>query len=209
MKLEPISQVIITKDFNRAIELLHDVAPDDALFELFIKEDGNFLVSDANEVIQKAYLTSQNQVFLCLASQNFSDVVQNRLLKIIEEPPKNKIFILITPSKATILPTIKSRLPITTLKYEIQEIDIDLNLKTLTLKDVYNFIQQNRRLKPNEATIILEKIVKDAIKSKAYNFDEQTLNLFSKLRVALDMGSPADFILTTLLLKLLAKKIKR
>jgi len=209
LKLEPISQVIITKDFNRAIELLHDVAPDDALFELFIKEDGNFLVSDANEVIQKAYLTSQNQVFLCLASQNFSDVVQNRLLKIIEEPPKNKIFILITPSKATILPTIKSRLPITTLKDEIQEIEIDLNLKTLTLKDVYNFIQQNRRLKPNEATIILEKIVKDAIKSKAYNFDEQTLNLFSKLRVALDMGSPADFILTTLLLKLLAKKIKR
>ena len=209
MKLEPISQVIITKDFNKAIQLLQEIAPQDALFELFIKEDGNFLVSDANEVMQKAYLTSQNQVFLCLASQNFSDVVQNRLLKIIEEPPKNKIFILITPSKATILPTIKSRLPITTLKDEIQEIEIDLNLKNLTLKDVYNFIQQNRRLKPNEATIILEKIVKDAIKSKAYNFDEQTLNLFSKLRVALDMGSHADFILTTLLLKLLAKKIKR
>ncbi len=209
MKIEPISQVIITNNFNNAIELLQEVAPKDALFELFIKEDDNFLVSDANEVIQKAYLTSQNQVFLCLASQNFSDVVQNRLLKIIEEPPKNKIFILMTPSKATLLPTIKSRLPITTLKDEIQEIELKLNLTNLTLKDAYNFIQENRRLKPNEATTILEKIVKEAIKSNSYNLDEHTLNLFTKLRVALDMGSPTDFILTTLLLKLLAKKIKR
>ena len=209
MNIEPISQVIITNDFNKAIGTIQDIAPQDATFELFIKEDSNFLVSDANEVIAKAYLTSVNQVFLCLASQNFSDVVQNRLLKIIEEPPKNKIFILITPSKSALLPTIKSRLPITTLKDKTHSIELNLDIKSLNLQMVYNFLQDNKRLKAQEAIDIVETISNQAIKSQAYDLDKSLLETFSSVRKALDVGTPTDFALTTLLLKLLAKKIKR
>jgi DNA polymerase-3 subunit delta' len=39
-----------------------------------------------------------------------------------------------------------------------------------------------------------------------YNLDEKTLSLFSDCYVALDMGSPPQFVLNTLLLKLLARK---
>lgn len=209
MRIEPISQVLITEDFNGAIDKLREVVPDGSGFELFIKEDENFKVSDANEVIAKAYLSSVEKVFICLASNQFSDVVQNRLLKVIEEPPRNKEFILITPSKSALLPTIKSRLPVNSLDKKSSDIELNLNFKNLTLDEVYNFIQEQKRLKPKEATIIVEQITKDALKSDAFNMDEATLELLGNARVALDLGSPADFVITTLLLKLLAKKKKR
>ena len=208
MNLKPISQIIISDDFLGVVDKLKEIAPSSARFELFIKDDSNFLVSDANEVIAKAYLSSKEEIFLCLGAKVFSDVVQNRLLKIIEEPPKNKIFILITPLKSALLPTIKSRLPITTLKENKNSIELNLDLTNLNLQNVYNFIQQNSRLKPQEAIEILEYIIKEAIKSNKFTLDEATLELFSKSREALNLGAPADFTLTTILLKLLAKKAK-
>ena len=209
MKLEPISQVLITDDFSGAIEKIKNIAPSGSSFELFIKDEESFKVSDANEVIAKAYLASENKVFLCLATEQFSEVVQNRLLKIIEEPPKNKEFILITPSKSTLLPTIKSRLPINILKSQIEQFELNLDIDNLTLDSVYKFVQDNKRLKPKDAMPIVESIISKAIKSKSYNLDANTLELFTKAREALDFGSPADFIITTILLKLLAKKRKR
>ena len=209
MKLEPISQVLITDDFSGTIEKIKEIAPKDATFELFIKDEESFKVSDANEVIAKAYLASENKIFLCLATEQFSEVVQNRLLKIIEEPPKNKEFILITPSKSTLLPTIKSRLPINTLKSVTDKLEIDLDMSNLTLDSLYSFVQEHKRLKPKEAIPIVEYIIKEAIKSGSYNLDAQTLETFTKAREALDLGSPADFIITTVMLKLLAKKQKR
>ena len=209
MRIEPISQVLITEDFNGAIEKLKEVAPVGSGFELFIKEDESFKVSDANEVIAKAYLSSVEKIFICLASNQFSDVVQNRLLKVIEEPPKNKEFILITPSKSALLPTIKSRLPVNSLDTNISNIELNLNFNNLTLDEVYSFIQEQKRLKPKDAMPIVEQIIKDAIKSDAFNLDEATLELLGNSRVALDLGSPADFVITTVLLKLLAKKRRR
>jgi len=209
LNLEPISQVLITSDFNEAVEKIKAIAPQKSSFELFIKENEPFIVSDANEVISKAYLASEYKVFIFLASETFSEIVQNRLLKIIEEPPKNKEFILITASKSALLPTIKSRLPIVNLNSEKNELELNLDINNLTLNSVYNFLQENKRLKPKEAIPIAEKIIKDAIKSGVYNLDEGALKLFSDARRALDVGSPADFILTNILLKLLAKKPKR
>ncbi len=209
MELSLQSQIIITADFHGIVERLQALAPKEVSFELFIKEGENFLVSDANEVIAKAYLASQEKVYLCLASNTFSDVVQNRLLKIIEEPPKNKEFILLTPNKAALLPTIKSRLIVTTLNEDQESIEIDLDMEHLELQGVYQFIQENKNLKQQEAFGVIEAIIKKAILSGKFNLDEDTLALFSKAREVLNLGSPVDFVLTTLLLKLLAKKQKR
>ena len=209
MKLKPVSQVIISSNYAEVVELIKEVAPLDSKFELFIKDESNFKVSDANEVIAKAYLSSKEKIFLCLGADKFSDIVQNRLLKIIEEPPKNKEFILITPLKSALLPTIKSRLPVTTIDNQEKSIDLNLDIDNLTLENVYHFIQNNRRLKPDEAIPIIEEIIKNAIKSKKFNLDESSLDLFGKAREALNLGSPADFIITTILLKLLAKKVKK
>jgi hypothetical protein len=70
-------------------------------------------------------------------------------------------------------------------------------------------VQENKRLKPKEAIGTLEYIIKEALVSRKYNLDEATLELFGKSREVLNMGAPADFTLTTVLLKLLAKKVKK
>ncbi len=208
MRIEPISQVLITDDFLGAIDKLKEVAPSGSGFELFIRDETNFIVADANEVIAKAHLASQNKIFFCLATKQFSDVVQNRLLKVIEEPPKNKEFILITPSKSSLLPTIKSRLPVNVLQSNTETLDLGLNFNNLSLDEVYNFVQENKRLKPKEAMPVVEQIVKEAIKSRAFNLDAASFDLMQNARKALDVGSPADFVITTVLLKLLARKKK-
>ena len=209
MKIEPTSQIFITSNYEEIIENIKHVAPSGAKFELFIRDEDNFKVEDANEVIAKAYLASEYKLFLILYANSFSDVVQNRLLKIIEEPPKNKEFIIITPSKAALLSTIKSRLPVINMESKKENIELELNFKSLSLNDVYSFVQKHKRLKPNDAIIYLEAISKEAIKSNSFKLDANSLDIFTKARVALDLGSPADFVLTTVLLKLLAKKIKR
>jgi DNA polymerase-3 subunit delta' len=209
LNLEACSQIVISSDYESIIASLRKVAAKDAGFEFFIKDGESFKVEDANEVIAKAYLASNNTIFLVLYSDNFSDVVQNRLLKIIEEPPKNKEFVLITPSKASLLPTIKSRLPVTNLATKKEELELDLNFNNLDLNSVYNFIQKHKRLKPKEAIVYLEEIITKAIKSNSFNLDSAAFDTFKDARVALDVGSPADFVLTTVLLKLLAKKDKK
>jgi len=209
LKIEPTSQIFITSNYEEIIENIKHVAPSGAKFELFIRDEDNFKVEDANEVIAKAYLASEYKLFLILYANSFSDVVQNRLLKIIEEPPKNKEFIIITPSKAALLSTIKSRLPVINMESKKENIELELNFKSLSLNDVYSFVQKHKRLKPNDAIIYLEAISKEAIKSNSFKLDANSLDIFTKARVALDLGSPADFVLTTVLLKLLAKKIKR
>jgi DNA polymerase-3 subunit delta' len=53
---------------------------------------------------------------------------------------------------------------------------------------------------------LVECISKEAIGSQNFDLDEKTLRLFSNAFIALDVGSPPQFVLNTLLLKLLARK---
>ncbi len=209
MELTLQSQIIITEDFSGTIKQLQELAPKECSFEFFIKEGENFLVSDANEVIQKAYLASQEKVYLCLGSRLFSEVVQNRLLKIIEEPPRNKEFILLTPNKSALLPTIKSRLIVTNLQEQKSQIELNLDIEQLDLQTLYNFVQENKNIKQEEAIEIVEALSVAAIKSQNYKLDEDTISLLAKARESLVLGAPGDFVITTILLKLLAKKRKR
>ncbi len=199
------SQVIISSDLDATIALLETEKTSERIVKI-LEEEKAFSVTDAKEVISKAYMASEETTVIILAAKVFSPIVQNKLLKIIEEPPKNKEFILITQSKSTILDTIRSRLPITILSEDKEEKVLGLELAQLSLSSVYEFIQEHKRTNAKEMTIIVERIAKEAMVSGGYNLDEKTLSLFSECYVALDMGSPPQFVLNTLLLKLLARK---
>jgi len=206
------SGVIVTKHSDKVLSALNSMRRDE-IFTIIKNEDekGNikeFLVEQAKETISKAYISSDTLNYIILISPSFSDVVQNRLLKIIEEPPKNKAFIIITESKSAILDTIKSRMPITVLKEEQSQELFELDINNLNLAKVYDFIQKNSRISAKECQKKVETISTIAMKSQRYNLDEDTLKVFSNSVKALDMGSPTSFILNTVLLKLLAKKRK-
>jgi len=221
------SQVVITTQMSKVIEDLEQLRTDESIIEIIVPslatdtEEGtptqtyihkiitekvSFSVSDAKLAIEKAYMASDERTIIILADKAFSPLVQNKLLKIIEEPPKNKEFILVTESKSTVLDTIKSRLPITVLS-EKRELEVlELDLMQLSLGSVYEFVQTHKRTDVKAMTLLVERIVKEVIASQNYNLDDKTLALFSNSYVALDMGSPPQFVLNTLLLKLLARK---
>ncbi len=199
-----VSQVIISSDIDDTVIQLEELQQNERFVKI-IKED-NFLVEDAKLVIEKAYMASEETTIIILAAKTFSPVVQNKLLKVIEEPPPKKEFILITPSKATILDTIRSRLPIMVLSQEKEEEKLDLDLSQLSLATVYDFVQTHKRTDAKAMKELVERISKSAIHSQAYHLDEKTLTLFSNTYIALDVGSPPPFVLNTLLLKLLARK---
>ncbi|HFQ60947.1 MAG TPA: DNA polymerase III subunit delta' [Epsilonproteobacteria bacterium] len=199
------SQVIVTSKIEETIAMLEAQRTHERIVKV-LEEEKSFSVDDAKEVIAKAYMASEETTVIILSAKVFSPIVQNKLLKVIEEPPKNKEFILITQSKSTILDTIRSRLPITVLSETREEEVLGLELSTLSLSSVYEFIQTHKRTNAKEMTMIVERIAKEAMTSGRYNLDEKTLTLFSDCFVALDMGSPPQFVLNALLLKLLARK---
>jgi len=222
-----VSQVIITSQLDNTILELEKLRNDESIIEIISPSieqqvsDGKeaepnvhriatekeiFSVDDAKLVIEKAYMASAQMNIILLAAKTFSPLVQNKLLKVIEEPPKNKAFIIVTESKSTILDTIKSRLPVIVLSHDKEEEELALDLNQLSLATVYDFVQTHKRTDAKAMKLLVERISKEAIHSQGYNLDGKTLTLFSNTFIALDVGSPPQFVLNTLLLKLLARK---
>jgi len=223
------SQIIITSQIENTITTLEKLRQNESIIEIMspsikktldpeedhpspvgvqriVTEKETFRVEDAKVVIEKAYMASDERSILILMAETFTPLIQNKLLKVIEEPPKNKEFILVTANKSTILPTIKSRLPITILSEERDMLDLGLDMEQLSLSTVYTFIQEHKRTDAKVMRRVVEQISMKAVASDVYDLDEATLTLFSNAFLALDVGSPPQFVLNTLLLKLLARK---
>ena len=198
---QQIEQTIAQLESERTVEQFTFIKNEDDKGKL--KE---FLVEHAQEAIEKAYIASEKLNYIILVAPRFSEIAQNRLLKLLEEPPKNKEFILITESKSALLDTIQSRMPITVLNDEKELKTLSLDLKNLTLAKVYEFVQENNRISSVECKVMVEQISLDAMKSGKFNLDKSTLEMFSNSIKALEVGSPTSFILNGLLLKLLRKK---
>jgi DNA polymerase-3 subunit delta' len=204
------SGIIITHQTDKVMAELEALRSNE-LFTIIRSLDAKdkpkeFLVEHAQEAIAKAYIASEGLNYIILIAPRFSDIAQNRLLKVIEEPPKNKAFIIITESKSALLETIQSRMPVTVLNDMQSEKPFSLEIENLNLAKVYEFVQANSRVSAVECKALVEKISLEAMKSQKFNLDEGTLKLFSDSIKALDMGSPTTFILNTILLKLLARK---
>jgi DNA polymerase-3 subunit delta' len=200
------SQVIICDDFEHTIAQLENISTNQRFIRV-IKDD-SFLVEDVKYVIEKASIASSDEVVIIMAAKKFSDIVQNKLLKILEEPPKNIIFIILANQKAMILDTIKSRLPMQTIYNKKSSCELDLDVENLTLQNVYDFIKLHQKTPFSQMQQIVQKIVGTALKSNRYKFDHKALDTFSKSITALNMGSNSQFVLSLVLLKLLANKKK-
>jgi len=204
--MELSSQILVTSRFEETLEKIGEKARREGVRLIPIVREGNFKVEDAALAIEKAYLASEERQIILLAADMYSDVVQNKLLKVIEEPPPKKDFILLFRSKAVILPTIRSRLPVVVLDEDQEEETFELDMAGLDIAAVYRFVQAHGRIDAAGARRLVERIVREALKSRRYDLDEKSLDLFRDAVRALDMGSPGSFVLIAVLLKLLARK---
>ncbi len=80
--------------------------------KIYPKNNEKLLVSDSNEIVSEVYIKPafhENKVFIIENLDISTEQAQNKLLKVLEEPPKNVYFLISCMEDAVVLPTIKSR----------------------------------------------------------------------------------------------------
>lgn len=80
--------------------------------KVFPKNGEKLLVSDSGEIVSEVFVKPTNlprKVFIIHNFDASTEEAQNKLLKVLEEPPENVYFLLSAKNEELVLPTIKSR----------------------------------------------------------------------------------------------------
>ncbi len=199
------SHILIVSDLD---ETLNSLLPHYSKHNIRIirnEQKDEFLLAQAHAAVKEAYISSNEKKYIFLVGKSFRSEAQNSLLKVLEEPPRNIVFIIITNSKSSILPTIFSRIPHKFYKSTSIRNEIDLDIVNFDLKDVYTFLKENQRITKNDAKLLIESIM-FKINSKKIDLNQKELELFSKSIKLLELNSRPINILTSVLLMLLNRK---
>lgn len=197
--------IIITEKLEaRASELEHSLVPLRSV--LFIRDD--FKIEDAKEVISEAYRSETDRKTLILGAKSFTIPAQNALLKILEEPPRNIVFILLAPNKSTFLPTVRSRLTLTHEKEEKEYLPLPISLKQLDLNALFEFVKEHEKAKKHEAKAIIESLLHHALHTERLALTTQQLEGFQKAFRLIELNSRFQSVLVMVLMNFL-KESKR
>lgn len=201
------SSIFIVNDIEEFLSQLIDTLPQHDVRVIQNEDEGkeDFLIAHARRAIKEAYLTSAKTKYIILCGKTFSVEAQNSLLKILEESPKNIIFVIVTASKNALLPTIYSRLPLHYKKTKKISKECSLDFSKLDLKDVYAFLKENQRISKNDAKELIESIL-IKIQKQNIKLSNKQLNTFSTAMKLCELNSRPINILTTLLLNIITKK---
>ncbi|MDH1976068.1 DNA polymerase III subunit delta' [Aliarcobacter butzleri] len=199
------SSILIVNNIEETLNLMLPKYPLHSVRVIKNEEKEEFLIAQANETIKEAFIATSEKKYLFLCGSTFRKEAQNALLKILEEPPRNIVFILITNSKTSLLPTIYSRLPYKYLKKSEQKIESSLDLNRLDLKDIYTFLQENQKISKQEAKDIVESLLLKT-NNQRIKLSQKKLDFFSKAIKLLELNSKPINVLTTLLLYLSNQK---
>lgn len=99
--------------------------------DIFILDKDSIKVEDSNTIINKLStkpLVANKKVFIILNAENMNETAQNKLLKSLEEPNNQTVFILTSTKTDKVLPTILSR----TLKVFVPKLN---NQDKMLIKD--------------------------------------------------------------------------
>ena len=100
------STILIVNDIETALSELLPNYPSHTTRIIKNEEKEEFLLIQATLAIKEAYIATSEKKYIFLCGTTFRKEAQNSLLKILEEPPRNVVFIIITNSKSSLLPTI-------------------------------------------------------------------------------------------------------
>ena len=201
------STLLIVNDIDKAVEELSATLPRHSIRIIRNEEEGKneFLRDQAKKTIKEAYIATSETKYIILCADSFRVEAQNSLLKVLEEPPKNIIFIIVTTSKTSILPTILSRVAVNYQKTKKTVSEFKLNLAKLELKDIYLFLKENQRINKIDAKDIVESIMYTINKNRI-KLTQKELHSFSSAMKLLELNSRPINVITTLLLNLSIKR---
>ena len=169
-------------------------------------EEGDFKIEHAKAAISEAYISESETKYIILGANNFNTISQNALLKVLEEPPRNIEFIIISATKSNLLPTVRSRLPI--IKGDVtHKIDnIELNLLRIDYLQVFAFLKEHARVGKNEAKLLVEALYHRAIVIDKLLLSEQQLDNFDMAYRLLELNSRPQNVLAMLLMSFVGEK---
>lgn len=204
MMQEFMGLILLSDDISREIEY-QSINISDEFLRIFEREE--FKIEDSHEVIMEAYITSEKIKTIIIAAQSFNIFAQNALLKVIEEPPHNIRFILIAKNKTSLLATVRSRLPLQDKRRRKNSRVLEIDLKRLTIKDIYNFLKSFEEKASISREEIKEKIqaLLFLIKEYKIKISENELKGFDEALIANQNYQKDIYLFLPLLLMILAK----
>ena len=194
-----IGEIILTNDIAFEIE---NIKLDYLNHRIFF--ESNFKIESARAVIEECFISSNTLKCIVIAGDSFAPQAQNTLLKVLEEPPTNIKFILITKSKNSILPTILSRLIVFNKKIALKREDFDIDLNVLSLESIRDYIKDlsySKEETKNKIEDLLFSLQKTNIK-----LNRNELDYFSDAISQCNSGGSAKYIFLVLLLMILENK---
>ncbi len=170
----------------------------------FIRE--KFLLEDAKAVIAEAYISESQTKYIVMGALEFHTVSQNSLLKMLEEPPRNIEFIIISPTKSNLLATVRSRLPILHGESLHEIMQVDLNLARLDYAQIFSFLKEHARIKRSEAKLLLEALYHRATVVDMLILSSAQLENFDKAYRLLELNSRPQSIFALILMGFVGEK---
>ncbi len=181
------------------------------LKKAFFRDD--FKVDDAKDVIKEAYIAEEEKKYILISAFSFNIYAQNSLLKLLEEPPRNIIFIIIVRTKSALLPTIRSRMALEVLHVQKEKKELEIDLEFMDFRDIFTFLKAHKFEKKDELKRLISEILNQALTKLKIDFSQNELEMFDKLLILAELNSRSQNILAYLLLliyrKKNAKKIKQ
>ena len=162
---------------------------------IIIFEDNELKLPLVKEIKEEAYKTTNKEKIILIKAINLRIESQNAMLKLLEESPDKVRFFILTTSKYALLDTIRSRVEIKNINFEIPKIDININVDRLTTKDIYETLKKD--ISKNELKVYIQELFK---KIKSPN--QRVLDNFELAIKLVDLNSDKQAILSLLLLSI-------
>jgi DNA polymerase-3 subunit delta' len=196
------SHIIICGNIEEKLfSLQKELAPNRVVS--YFRDD--FKIEDAKAVTAEAYIAEESTKYLVMAAKTFNIISQNALLKLLEEPPRNIELIIITESKSTLLPTVRSRLKIIKEHVTVIREESDIKLTNLNLSALFSFVKTHDRLTKHEAKKLIESLYHKATISERISLSEKQIEIFERSYRLIELNARLQTVLVALLMTFLPK----
>jgi DNA polymerase-3 subunit delta' len=196
------SHIIICDNIEERASLLQkELAPNRVVS--YLRDD--FKIEDAKAVAAEAYIAEESTKYLIMAAKTFNIISQNALLKLLEEPPRNIELIIITESKSTLLPTVRSRLKIIKEHTAVIREESDIKLTNLNLSALFSFVKTHDRLSKHEAKKLIESLYHKATITERLSLSEKQIEIFERSYRLIELNARLQTVLVALLMTFLPK----
>ena len=173
-------------------------------FKLFCRNELNMEM--VRKIIDESYIANDEEKTILIAAESFNIPSQNALLKILEEPPNDVVFILLAKQKSLFLPTIRSRLPIINALTKEKLSPFVLDVKTLNLKKVYEFLKERQKeFKDPKLKSEIQSLFLDCVEN-GMTFNTKEMKMFEEAIIWEGQYARGHYIFLPLLMMILEKK---